>query len=767
MILVISCSSNQRVSRFPSSKIEDREYLKKVKNDLNIILVKTDEINPDRKGGVAEIIDKIEHSEQITIIEDAFDRGIFRVDILDELIKIDSPLKLQLFNKYIDIIYDNNDEMIIRVVSFLNHNLFDQELFEDFINALENGHKQAVRSAHLRLFDKIEALNEYQFNHRKDVLKQYIKNYLADYDQELLEAIDDQLFNINYRYQINFLGYIYEIGSSELLNEYKYLVKQINDPIDAELLRNFLVLQYEKNEKIDKEVIQNYLKLNRSQRLFISNIFDPFIYGIGSDAPVKESIEQINLSSLLDLLTKNTPSSVNGPDHIISQYIYTNIQNNRMLNNELLGLIKYLGNDESNKLHKKLSHALIKYATDFELSNEISYGFNNFIEQGSTNKNFTLYQSILLSGLPLENIDNYGAIERFYKEKLEQLKSQIPNSSKDSFSKKYDQFLKSIVEIFKVDEPIEDREKRIELILSTIDNMNVPYKTSAYHQIIDTIAKTPYKTLKRGLLKDSKNYEIIAEDILFYDLIKIKNYVNIGMSFDKFHSLMSSYKSLLRLGNYTQAMEIERRLAEGFIGRDVQGDYRAYADLVISHYTSIDISRATAIYEAPELFYAQIIDNSQTDQSDELRFRPEFYRRYTEYPENKQELVRKMLRSGVTLETSFSIVDSLEDSKVLDEFISEFESFVKELSIIQRLSKNKTITPSKIRFEALNYKSKLSDNLKDIINYNYNYAQALSSSLEGFNKNKRRFHSFSGRLKRPSYSIKDCRSVLRYINSLF
>ena len=104
MFILASCSFINK-SRKPSSLITDKEYLEQVHKTLSNQLLRSGEVNPDKKAEIYKLIERIEFDSQVRLFEDAFERGIFRADILKVMLSMTQDSDLVKYEKWNNIFY--------------------------------------------------------------------------------------------------------------------------------------------------------------------------------------------------------------------------------------------------------------------------------------------------------------------------------------------------------------------------------------------------------------------------------------------------------------------------------------------------------------------------------------------------------------------------------------------------------------------------------------------------------------------------------------
>ncbi len=347
---MVSCS---RISqRTPASIILDDNDIEmrenhlsqKFKNDPDYFFV-----NQETKLEIYALLKKLKFRAQFEIFEEAFDRGMFRTEILENLMNLTREKDIELVKKYSEIIFSLDDKSMDKALRILISDDISEagdKLRDSYFNALKNGYFKHTDLAYFILSKKkgltteITDLVNYilsptYFEINEDFLDlAYIelgKGIDVDQSHYVIFLLDQRRNSIVSKDLISLNAFVKSKQSLEIIFSYFNFIKRFD-----------LV--------VSKELVKNIAGLDIKESQFVMNLVFNYFSTFKSSTDNQDFFKKVS-SELNFIIDRLNNENVDGQTYRTLNLLFEKSGNSaRAINRELVDMVFLAKNDKQREL---------------------------------------------------------------------------------------------------------------------------------------------------------------------------------------------------------------------------------------------------------------------------------------------------------------------------------------------------------------------------------------------------------------------------------
>ncbi len=738
MFILASCSFINK-SRKPSSLITDKEYLEQVHKTLSNQLLRSGEVNPDKKAEIYKLIERIEFDSQVRLFEDAFERGIFRADILKVMLSMTQDSDLVKYEKWNNIFYDFNDDQVKQAIQVIISDDFDIEN-----DTFRQYYFEALKEKRIKV---VNATFEIVGTKKRDrtwnrsllyAMEDFLSFSFEGFSDEQFNYVTAQLPKIKTQAQLQYLVSYAPLPKSLRSTYEKYLEKDLSYFHDRHFILSYINISQKYGFKAEDSIIESFINLEDSERQQIRNLARI----LNTDLYLNPNSNRYSTDEIKAYFRNLVDLYKNGPWYIgieVNEFLSTLLEQGEIPNDNIFKILRYTSGSNKNLL-KEINKMIAK--NEIQISSSEASVLLKILKRNDPVLSEQT-RALLMQGYKVEDIKNINNTIQIFKNFVTQMekKHDIEIPSLNQASAVYLDFLnKSAPSIVN-----KDRIRIMNNIISKMSSETDNKLLRIYIRYLTIMANADNFLFGNSTLNDL--------DYFYNNIIPVmKKYPNLDL---ETMIRSSDFKEIIRVLSNPESTEklayhiIDNGFARSTLTREY-GSYgvHLYLDQYMRDY-NINSAQRDVLEESLELFHAEI--NSA---SFGIRFsRPYYIGIFLEFDVERQSLIRKAIRSGVSLNDAVIEIQKLKDSTV-SALNDDFFQLVKDTYHYQLITQSIVLTDSGVSNGA-------TKELKIFLRENLEAFNLLISAQKGYHLNGSLFRNKDWYKKSPSLTIRDCRAVLR------
>ncbi len=681
LLFTVGCSQN--IKRSPASVLLDANEVSERKSFL-LEKFRTDPdyffVNNEKQKQIFVLIDKLRFKSQFDIFEEAFERGMFRVGILEDLMMVTRPQDVQLIKDYSKALFTQKDPVIAQALKIIvsdELNIEQGKFKKAYFDALSTKDFKHTNLAYL-IVSKSKNIN-------KDVIDNALY-VLRPKAYRINEIKSDLILNeLNYTKGVHAQTYLLRMlnrdfgkfASTRFIKAHTYVTSSET----LEFYLSYLSVMKRLNLAPSLEILVRLNKLSRNEGASATGLIQTMRINIEkmSEESVRGKNINRDINYLLDMISSHEITEQNYRS--INHLFELSFSQNYSLNRRVLNLVfksqnqyqsefirkiiidtRDMGNSERTRVINRAQKALTKIVDPF--TSDVAM-------------NFSLSSSMSIVELEADRID------------LIKSKAKILGLDYRDIYRTDSDFLESIVKIEKDISLFEGSERKRLLAKYLLLKNNVEDKNKeVVSQIIKAIIRMPEHMIEDHALFDVKAIESLIENNL------AQAYENLGSHYFQGYFLLNPSLEKIELLQQTFAINRDSTGLIPFVSLVIERGYipdvdnfsdisRLHLNAQQDDYISKLRERRMISKEVYDLLEESrdLLFNRLSFEDKELKmFRFELLDEVTKLPQWKRDFYLSLVSQGGSLLDSYEIVQRINQRKA---------SKLKELSkIISSLSED-------------------------------------------------------------------------------